>query len=156
MEANADIPAGFVRLSFPPSAFVEMTGPMYGRRAQGVFTLGFRVEPRHCNAIGVCHGGMIATVCDMLLTVGSNIQSGQSRFLPTISMTCDFLAAAREGSWIEGRVEVLRTTRNLLFASGVLEVAGEGPVARASGVMKLAGEPDPRFHPDRYFDPTGR
>jgi uncharacterized protein (TIGR00369 family) len=148
------VPAGFVRLSFPPSAFVEMTGPMYGRREGGGFTLGFVVEAKHCNAAGVCHGGMIATACDMLLTVGSNIQSNQSRFLPTISMTCDFLAAVKEGSWVEGRVSVLRTTRNLLFASGVLEVPGGGAVARASGVMKLAAEPDPRFHPDRYFQDT--
>lgn len=147
------IPAGFVPLSFPPSAFVEMTGPLYGRREGGVFTLGFRVEPKHCNAAGVCHGGMIATVCDMLLTVGSNIQSSQSRFLPTISMSCDFLAAAKEGAWLEGRVTVLRTTRNLLFASALLEAA-EGPVARASGVMKVSAEPDPRFHPDRYFQPA--
>ena len=149
------IPPDFVRLSFPPSAFVEMTGPLYGRRRDGDFTLGLLVQPKHCNAIGVCHGGMIATMCDMLLTVGSNIQSSQSRFLPTVSMSCDFLAPAREGSWIEGRVTVLRATRNLLFASGLLEVAGE-PVARASGVMKLTPDPDPRFHPDRYFEAPAR
>jgi uncharacterized protein (TIGR00369 family) len=147
------IPEGFQRLSFPPSAFVQMTGPIYGRRTDGIFTLGFRVEDKHCNAAGVCHGGMIATVCDMLITVGANIQSGQSRFLPTVSMTCDYLAPAKHGAWVEGRVDVLRVTRNLLFASGLLEVAGDGPVARVSGVMKVSGEPDPRFHPDIYFQP---
>ena len=147
------IPEGFVPISFPPSPFVEMTGPMYGRRAGGDFTLGFIVLPKHCNAAGVCHGGMIATVCDMLLTVGSNIQSNQSRFLPTISISCDFLAGAKEGAWLEGQVSVLRVTRNLLFASCVIEARGEGPVARASGVMKVSGEPNPRFHPDRYFQP---
>jgi uncharacterized protein (TIGR00369 family) len=145
------VPADFQRLTFPPSAFVEMAGPMYGRRRDGVFTLGFLVEPRHCNAIGVCHGGMIATVCDMLLTVGSNIQSNQSRFLPTVSMTCDFLAPAREGAWVEGHVTVLRVTRNLVFSSALLDIPGEGPVARASGVMKLTAEADPKFHPDQYF-----
>ena len=148
------IPEGFQRMRFPPSAFVEMTGPIYGRRLDGNFTLGFRVEEKHTNAAGVCHGGMIATLGDMLITVGSNIQSGQSRFLPTISMTCDYLAAAKVGAWVEGRVEVLRVTRNLLFASGVLSVAGDGPVARVSGVLKVAGDPDARFHPDRYFDPV--
>ncbi|HYC37182.1 MAG TPA: PaaI family thioesterase [Usitatibacter sp.] len=145
------IPPDFTRMSFPPSAFVEATGPFYGRRRDGRFTLGFQVEDRHCNAVGVCHGGMIATFCDMLLTVGSNIQSSQSRFLPTVSMTCDFIAAARRGAWLEGEVEVLRVTRNLLFASGLLTGA-EGPIARTSGVMKLTAETDPRFHPDRYFE----
>jgi hypothetical protein len=46
---------------------------------------------------------------------------------------------------------VLRTTRNLLFAAGVLEVASSGPVARTSGVLKISGERDPRFAVDRYF-----
>ena len=147
------IPAGFQALSFPPSRFVEANGPIYGRRGADGFVMGLLVLPHHCNAAGVCHGGMLATLADMLLTVGSNIQSGQSRFLPTVSMTCDYLAPVPEGAWVEGRVQVLRATRNLLFASGLLEVGGEA-VLRASGVMKLAAETDPRFHPDRYFQPT--
>ena len=146
------IPEGFRRLALPPSGFVQANGPFHAKWDGREFVLGFRVEQRHCNAMGLCHGGMIATACDMLLTVGSNIQSAQSRFLPTVSMTCDFLAPAPLGAWIEGRVAVLRTTRNLLFASGILEIPGEGPITRASGVMKLAGEPDARFHPDRYFE----
>ena len=147
------VPEGFRLLRLPASGFMNANGPFHARRDGGRFVLGLRVEERHCNAVGVCHGGMIATMCDMLLTVGSNIQSNQSRFMPTVSMTCDFLASPKLGDWIEGRVEVLRVTRNLLFASGVLVVAGE-PVARTSGVMKVPAEADPRFHPDRYFDPA--
>lgn len=146
------IPEGFRPLRLPPSGFMDNNGPFHALWDGERFLLGLLVEERHCNARGVCHGGMIATMCDMLLTVGSNIQSGQSRFLPTISMTCDFLAPASMGSWIEGRVDILRVTRNLLFASGTLGAAGEGLIARTSGVLKIAGEPDPRFHADRYFD----
>ena len=145
-------PDGFRPLRLPPSAFLQANGPFYALWDGERFVLGLRVEPRHCNSMGVCHGGMIATVCDVLLTVGSNIQSRLSRFLATVSMTCDFLAPTREGTWIEGRVEVLRATRNLLFASGVLQVPGEGVIARTSGVLKVAEEADQRFHADRYFD----
>jgi len=131
---------------------MEANGPFYGLREGGRFVLGLRVEDRHCNAAGVCHGGMIATLCDVLLTAGTNIQSGQSRFLPTVSMSCDFLAPAPNGAWLEGRLEVLCVTGHVAFTSALLEIAGEGPVARASGVLRVAGDPDPRFHPDRYFD----
>jgi uncharacterized protein (TIGR00369 family) len=144
-------PEGYSPLRLPASPYMQANGPFYAKWDGERFVLGLRVEDRHCNAIGACHGGMIATLCDVLLTVGSNIQSGQSRFLPTISMTCDFLAPADEGAWIEGRLDVLRTTRNLLFAAGVLEVASSGPVARTSGVLKISGERDPRFAVDRYF-----
>lgn len=131
---------------------MQANGPFYAKRDGERFVLGLRVLDRHCNAIGVCHGGMIATLCDVLLTVGSNIQSGQSRFLPTISMTCDFLAPAANGDWIEGRLDILRATRNLLFAAGVLEVPASGPIARTSGVLKINGEPDARYSADRYFE----
>jgi uncharacterized protein (TIGR00369 family) len=143
---------GFKRLRLRRSAYLEANGPFFAKWDGERFVLGLRVEDQHCNASGTCHGGMIATLCDVLLTVGSNIQSGQSRFLPTISMTCDFIAPAAKGTWIEGRLAILRTTRRLLFASGLLEVEHEGPIARTSGVLKISGDPDPRFHPDRYFE----
>ncbi len=149
---RVEVPAGFRPLRLPASGFLNNTGPFHAKWDGTTFILGLRIEDKHCNAAGACHGGMVASVADVLLTVGSNIQGGQSRFLPTVSMTCDFLAPAPRGSWLEGRVEILRVTRNLLFASGLLEVPGEGLVARASAVMKLPAEADPRFSPDRYFD----
>jgi uncharacterized protein (TIGR00369 family) len=145
------VPEGFRPLRLPTSGFLEANGPFHARWDGSRFVLGMRIEARHCNAGGACHGGMVATLCDMLLTIGSNIQSGQSRFLPTVSMTCDFMAPAQEGAWLEGRLEVLRVTRNLLFASGLLETAGDGPIARTSGVLKVGGAADPRFAPERYF-----
>ena len=147
-------PQGFVPLHLPPSGFLAANGPFCAKWDGTRFILGMRVEARHCNAAGICHGGMVATLCDVLLTVGGNIQSGVSRFLPTVSMTCDFIAPARNDAWIEGRIEILRVTRSLLFASGLLDVPGEGAIARTSGVLKIRGEPDPRFHPDRYFSPN--
>ncbi|HXR57178.1 MAG TPA: PaaI family thioesterase [Casimicrobiaceae bacterium] len=146
------IPEGYRLLQLPASGYLQANGPFFARWDGERFVLGFRVAQRHCNSSGVCHGGMVATLCDVLLTVGSNIQSQLSRFLPTISMTCDFLGPARDGAWIEGRLDVLRTTRNLLFAAGLLEVAGEGPIARTSGVMKMSGDSDARYAADRYFE----
>ena len=147
----SDVPPGFRPLRLPPSGFLGMAGPFYADWDGQRFILGLRVEERHCNSNGVCHGGMIATLADMLLTIGSNIQVGQSRFLPTVSMSCDYLAPAPLGAWLEGRIDVLRTTRRLLFTSGLLEIAGSGPIARLSGVLKVAGEPDPAFAAERYF-----
>lgn len=143
---------GYRALRLPASGYLQANGPFYAKWTGERFVLGFSVEDRHCNSAGVCHGGMIATLCDVLLTVGSNTQSRQSRFLPTVSMTCDFLGPALKGAWIEGRLDVLRTTRNLLFAAGLLEVAAEGVVARTSGVLKISSEPDARYGVDQYFE----
>lgn len=144
-------PERFKNLSLPPAGFMEVVGPFFGAWDGSVFELGFEVQARHCNSAGICHGGMVATLCDMLLTIGANIQTAQSRFLPTVSLTCDFLAPARLGSWIEGQLQVHRITGSLVFASGLLQTPGRGAIARTNGVLKIAGEPDPKFAAERYF-----
>jgi hypothetical protein len=58
--ASKDIPAGFAPLPMG-GEFVGVNGPLYLRHdGQGV-RVGFRVESRHTNPLGICHGGMLAT-----------------------------------------------------------------------------------------------
>ena len=104
--------------------------------------LGFRVEERHCNPGRVAHGGMLATFADMLLPIASRFQSKLDMgFLPTVNLACDFLAPAAKGAWVEGRAEVVRMTRNLLFAQGLASADGE-PCLRANGIFKIKASKD--------------
>jgi uncharacterized protein (TIGR00369 family) len=146
-----DIPAGFRNVDLPSNAFLSANGPVYARMDGARLVLGLYVEARHCNSIDLCHGGMLLTLADQILTIGVNVQAKLSRFLPTVSVTCDFLGPAPKGAWLEGRVEVLRTTRNLAFAQGMLALADGTPVARVSGILKIGGEPDPAYGPERYL-----
>ncbi len=147
---NRDIPAGFRLVNLRPNPYLEQVGPLYGRLEGGGFILGFRVERKHCNPAGMCHGGMLMTLADMLLILGSNVQAKLARYLTTVSVTNDFLAAAPEGSWLEGRVQVLRVTGSLVFTQGTLTLDGV-PAMRTSGILKPVGEADPAFSAERYF-----
>jgi uncharacterized protein (TIGR00369 family) len=131
------IPAGFapLRLSM---GLLEVLGPLYGKWTEDRLALGFRVELRHCNPAQVAHGGMLATFADMLLPIAARFQSkAELGFLPTVNLTCDYLAPAPLGSWVEGRAELVKTTRNLLFAQGLAMADGE-PVLRANGIFKIS------------------
>jgi uncharacterized protein (TIGR00369 family) len=140
----SDIPEGFRALP-PSSGFIDTNGPLYVRREprpQGDRVLiGFRVEPRHCNPMHNCHGGMLATFCDMLLPLSIHRQNSQvgRRFLLTINLQLDYLAPARLGAWVDGEVEVLRVTRSMVFAQGLVTADGVAAV-RTSGIFKI-GEP---------------
>ena len=100
--------------------------------------MGFRVEPRHCNPMNICHGGMMATFCDMLLPMSAHLQAKElaGRFLPTISLQVDYLAPSPLGSWVQGEGQVLRVTRSLVFMQGLVTADGQN-VARVSGTFKL-------------------
>lgn len=146
-----NVPSGFTELKLPTNFFLTANGPVYAKREGERIVLGMIVEERHCSSIGLCHGGMLMTLADLILTIGINVQAGLSRFLPTISVTCDFIGPAPRGAWLEARVEVLRTTRNLAFGQGLLALGDGTPVARISGIMKIGGEPDPAYGPERYL-----
>jgi len=134
------VPAGFVPLPFKGDEhFLSLTGPLYAKRENKTLVLGLRVEQRHCNIAGICHGGMLMTFADMQLGLGARFDSEEEfGFMPTVSMTADFLAPAPRGAWIEGRTDLLRSTRNFLFCQCIVTSNG-APAMRASGIMKLGG-----------------
>lgn len=59
-----------------------------------------------------------------------------NRFLPTVSLQVDDLSPARLGAWMQGEAEVLRVTRSLVFAQGLVTADGV-PALRVSGIFKI-------------------
>jgi uncharacterized protein (TIGR00369 family) len=143
------IPEGFRRVELAPNPFLEHVGPLYARFANGEFVLGFRVEQDHCNPAGTCHGGMMSTLADMLLILGANAQADLRRYLTTVSLNTDFVGPAPLGAWLEGRMQVVRVTRSLVFAQGTMTCGGEA-VMRTSGILKPVGDSTPALGADRY------
>jgi uncharacterized protein (TIGR00369 family) len=135
--ASPAVPEGFEAREFG-AGFIAVNGPLYARRDDAGFRLGFRVEGRHCNLMGICHGGMMATFCDMLLPISAHVLSAEigKRFLPTINLQIDYLAPARLGAWVEGEAQLLRATRSLVFMQGLVRADGSS-VARVSGIFKI-------------------
>ena len=118
--------------------FVAAIGPLWVLHEGARVALGFRVEARHTNTLGICHGGMMATFCDMLLPVSVQRRNAEvgNRFLPTISLQVDYLAPVPLGAWVEGEADVLRATRTLVFAQGLVSADG-ARAARVSGIFKV-------------------
>jgi acyl-coenzyme A thioesterase PaaI-like protein len=79
---------------------------------------------------------MMMAVADLVGTMGGGTLAGLRKFLPTVNMTCDFVAPARVGDWVEGRPELVRVTRSLLFTNIYLTV-GEEKILRASSIAKI-------------------
>lgn len=137
-------PEGFRRIDFDRDraepTFNTHIGTLYAKRgAKGTpdeFVLGFRVQAHMCNPAGGLHGGMMMTVADLVGTMGGGTLAGIAKFLPTVNMTFDFVAPARIGDWVEGRPELVRVTRSLLFTNIYLTV-GEEKILRASSIAKI-------------------
>lgn len=143
-EIPDDPPAGFKLVDFargrPEPTFNTHVGNMYAKRGEkgtrDAFVLAIRVQQNMCNPAGGLHGGMMMTLADLVGTMGGGYIAGLRKFLPTVAMTCDFVAPARVGDWVEGRAELVRQTRTLLFTNIYLTV-GEEKILRASSIAKI-------------------
>ncbi len=130
------VPEGFKPVIIG-GAFAMRSGPFFAHWTGQHMLLGFRVQAHHVNPANQCHGGMLSLFADLFLSTAALYQVDMPRhFLPTISLQTDFLASAPLGSWVEGKADILRKTRSLVFTQGLVHADGT-LILRTSGVFKL-------------------
>ncbi|WP_135469139.1 PaaI family thioesterase [Crenalkalicoccus roseus] len=117
--------------------YPALIGPFWARREEGRWAYGFLAEARHRNDGGVVHGGMLMSFADDVLGITVWEAAGR-RPCTTVQLNTHFIAPARLGDFVEGRAEVLRVTRSVVFVRGVLTIGGRTAVA-ADGVWKILG-----------------
>ena len=115
-------------------AFTTHNGPFFHRpNAEGAEQAFFAVA-RHCNGLGLIHGGMLSAFLDSLLAAAAGRMSGATPV--TMHLSVSFLDMGRAGEWVQGEAHVTRLARDVAFAEGRAHIAGRD-LARASGVFKL-------------------
>ena len=116
-------PEGFRALAATPER-VQGYNPIlfHARRIDGTLALGFRVGPEHLNPGGRCHGGVLASFCDMQLAfaVLYDAPDLKTTILPTINLTLDYLAAVLPGAWVQGIGGTVSMTRNFAVAQCIV------------------------------------
>jgi uncharacterized protein (TIGR00369 family) len=126
-------PAGF-EPAIGRGAFTTHNGPFFHRpNAEGAEQAFFAVA-RHCNGLGLIHGGMLSAFLDGLLAAAAGRRSGATPV--TMHLSVSFLDMGRAGEWVQGEARVTRLARDVAFAEGRAHIAGRD-LARASGVFKL-------------------
>jgi acyl-coenzyme A thioesterase 13 len=129
------IPEGFRKLGVPDD-FVGLIGPLWYKVEGEKLRVGLPLEPRHGNPMGWAHGGLLVTVADMVMGVGSGHATGIRWPHPTVSLSTEFVRGAKLGQWLEGTARIARRTINFCFCSCDLVCGGE-IVLVASGVFKV-------------------
>lgn len=108
-------------------------GPVWLNRAEGGYCM--RVGPEHCNALGVMHGGAMATFADAQMLADPAHGYDVGEHTPTITLSVDYLAPAPLGAWIRLSGRVLRKTRTLIFTDATVTVDGD-LIARSNAIYR--------------------
>lgn len=126
------LPEGYKTIAGMSPAEDHM-GPFYYARSAGGIVTGFRAGPENCNGIGSVHGGVLMSFADYTVTMLA--LSGVDEHCATVSFSSDFMGAARDGDWIDGRGKVTRRTGSLSFVSGEL-LSGDEVVLSFQAVLR--------------------
>jgi acyl-coenzyme A thioesterase PaaI-like protein len=105
-------PEGFSR-HFRSSPVTDSWEPLFSRRGEKAVQLGVWVRQSHCNSRGILHGGVM-----------------------TVSLTIDYLAAAKIGQWLLIDPRVVKTGKTLGFADAMITADGD-VVARANAAFRM-------------------
>ena len=128
------IPSGFEPAGFTPG-FFDHGGPYYlGAAVEGVRVVGLHICPHHINYRDAAHGGVISTFADVALS-HAVYDAERPRLAPsTVTLTVNYLAAAKLGDWLEARVRIDRLGGRTAYTSGGIW-RREEQVATMSGVF---------------------
>jgi uncharacterized protein (TIGR00369 family) len=138
------VPEGYVSLK-RGGPFLNSLGPLYAKGSGREMSIAIRVEQQHLNTRGVAHGGMLLTFADSALGIAIAVSQDPPQPMVTVSLTADFADPAREGDWLEARVDIQKLGRKIAFASCHLWI-GDRRILRASGVFARVA-PAPRQAP---------
>ncbi|MDP1631591.1 MAG: PaaI family thioesterase [Caulobacter sp.] len=130
-ETVPDPPEGFKLSRRGP--YTAHNGPFFHRLIDGQVEHAFFALKRHCNSLGIVHGGMLSSFMDGMLAGAVVKETGFS--VVTVHLSLDFLSMARAGDWVLAEARVTRKTNELVFAEGRARV-GSRDVIRASGLFK--------------------
>ncbi len=129
----AVVPDGYQLLQMG-SAYLQSQGRFYSRRdAQGA-AVGLFVQAHQVNSNGSAHGGLIATLVDVAMSVAV-MDSEQQAPPSTIHLSLDFAAPVAVGQWLDAYAEVYRRSARTAFVKCRVS-ADETVVGNASGVFR--------------------
>ena len=130
----SEIPDGFTPLAVR-SQFPNLLGQFHEKRMPEGRVIGIRAEERHCNAGGVVHGGFLLALADFALSWGS-YDPGDTPPRMTLGINAEFAGVARNGDWLEARIDIQKSGSSLVFANCFIWVGAER-VLRAGGVFRI-------------------
>src|SRR5215471_15084745 len=124
------------RVTPPPSAKLLGWHLLDARPGEGWLKVGFEGKADFCNPAGFIQGGILTAMLDDTMGPAVLVVTEGTSYTTTVSLTVNFLAAAKPGPII-GEAVVTQLGRTIAFVEGKL-IAEDGTVlATATAVERL-------------------
>lgn len=128
-------PPGFVAAGFSPG-FLDRGGPYWLWKTDVGTIVGLRIEEGHLNYQDAAHGGVLTTLADVALSWSVYSSEIPPLAVSTVTLTVNFLGAARLGQWLEAEARIDRIGQRLAYTSGTIR-SGDAVIATMTGVFSV-------------------
>lgn len=120
-------------------------GPLWSQSLPtGGWRYGMLMEAHHLNPAGMVHGGVMLTLADHAMSAVA-WQHSQRQPCVTVQLDSHFVAAGKEGDWVECEVQISHSTRSMVFARAELRARGQ-LLLSAQGILKVLASRDNAAH----------
>ena len=131
----SNIPDGFKPSGFE-GKYLSMVGPYYTKPGANGICVGLWVTDQHINYVDIAHGGVLATLADVSLSLQAHRAEDPALNVTTISLTTNFLGPAMLGDWLEAESQIDRMGKRICYTSGIIR-SGEKTVMTMTGVFNI-------------------
>jgi uncharacterized protein (TIGR00369 family) len=126
----------FDTMTMPPCTELLGWRLLDARPEEGWIRIGFEGRREFCNPAGFIQGGMLAAMLDDTMGPAAFIMTDGKLFTSTISLTVNFLSAAKPGP-IVGEARVTQLGKTIAFIEGKLMDADGTVLATATTNARL-------------------
>ena len=125
----------FEQISVKPGFMKHNGGLLFKKISENEFEFKTIIKENHLNAIGITHGGYIASIIDSGAGTAAHRSTDNSACV-TISLDIKFIGATKLNDEIIGFVKILKRTKSMVFLICHLK-NNQKVIASASGVWKI-------------------
>jgi uncharacterized protein (TIGR00369 family) len=116
--------------------FMKYLGGLDLKRINGTeYEFSLEVKEIHLNTGKIAHGGFLSTIADTGMGTAAHQVAGDKRCV-TINLDLKFIATAKLGEKLNGKVKILKKTKTLVFINCEINNT-KGIVVSASGTWKI-------------------
>ena len=125
----------FEQLSTKPGFMKHNGGLLFKEITKTDYEFKTTIKENHLNALGITHGGYIASIIDAGAGTGAHRAAGNVPCV-TISLDIKFIGSTKLGDEIIGFTKIQKKTKTLIFLICHLQSKGK-IIASASGIWKI-------------------
>ncbi len=116
------------------SNFIDLIGPVMIREVDDRVEMRLEITEKHCNIRGNAHGGLIATLADIICGRNLAKMRRQNVYYVTTNLNVNYVNAAVVGDVLIARVDMVKAGGRAGFVHGRI-TAGDKVITEITGVF---------------------